>query len=182
MRCPNCGEENPERARFCGNCGFPLAEAVPSRPEERKVVTALFCDLADFTERSDLADPEDVKATLRPFHELLKREIERFGGTLDKFVGDAIMALWGAPIAHADDPDRALRAAVAMQRGIARLNQQWSSAGRPAGSISAMSAPEPLTHSAATSSPSRSRSVVFTEVLPPPCSTSLGSRPSRRVV
>ena len=75
--CPNCGEEHPNRARFCLSCGRRLDEAAPT--EERKVVTVLFCDLVGFTARFDNADPEDVKAALRPFHAHIKREIELFG-------------------------------------------------------------------------------------------------------
>jgi len=76
-------------------------------------------------------EPEDLAGALNDYLSTMTGIAERYGATIDKFVGDAIMALWGAPIAHADDPDRALRAAVAMQRGVARLNQQWALAGRP---------------------------------------------------
>ncbi len=86
-------------------------------------MTILFCDLAGFTERSDQADPEDVKATLRPFHTRVQREIERFGGTLDKFVGDAGLGVFGAPIAHEDDPERAVRSGLAIQEAMADLNE-----------------------------------------------------------
>jgi class 3 adenylate cyclase len=92
--CPACGQENPEEARFCLACGEPLAEPVAA-VEERKVVSVLFVDLVGFTGRSDRADPEDVRAALRPYHELLKSEIERFGGTVEKFIGDAVMAVFG---------------------------------------------------------------------------------------
>src|SRR6266498_2439160 len=106
--CPNSGEENPERAKFCLECGASLEQAKASVAEERKIVTVLFCDLVGFTARSDQADPEDVRAALRPYHALLKREIERFGGTVEKFIGDAVMAVFGAPVAHEDDPERAV--------------------------------------------------------------------------
>jgi class 3 adenylate cyclase/tetratricopeptide (TPR) repeat protein len=120
--CPSCGRENPEGFRFCGYCAAPLAPGLPAA-EERKVVTVLFCDLVGFTARSDRADPEDVKATLRPFHTRLKREIEAFGGTLDKFIGDAALGVFGSPIAHEDDPERAVRAALAIQAAMAELNE-----------------------------------------------------------
>jgi class 3 adenylate cyclase len=120
--CPGCGEENPERARFCLGCGTRLDEAAPA--EERKVVTLLFCDLVGFTARSDRADPEDVKAALRPFHARIKREIELFGGTQDKFIGDAALGVFGSPVAHEDDPQRAVRAALAIADAIAELNRQ----------------------------------------------------------
>jgi class 3 adenylate cyclase len=119
--CPNCGEEHPDRARFCLSCGRRLDEAAPT--EERKVVTVLFCDLVGFTARSDNADPEDVKAALRPFHARIKREIELFGGTLDKFIGDAALGVFGSPVAHEDDPERAVRAALAIVDAIQELNR-----------------------------------------------------------
>jgi len=78
--------------------------------EERKVVSVLFVDLVGFTDRSDQPDPEDVRATLRPYHARVKREIERLEGTVEKFVGDAVMAVFGAPVAREDDAERAVRA------------------------------------------------------------------------
>jgi class 3 adenylate cyclase/tetratricopeptide (TPR) repeat protein len=82
---------------------------------ERKVVTVLFADLVGFTARAEELDPEDVEAILRPYHEGLRTELERFGGTVEKFIGDAVMALFGAPLAHEDDPERAVRAALAIR-------------------------------------------------------------------
>jgi class 3 adenylate cyclase/tetratricopeptide (TPR) repeat protein len=82
---------------------------------ERKVVTVLFADLVGFTARAEELDPEDVEAILRPYHERLRTELERFGGTVEKFIGDAVMALFGAPLAHEDDPERAVRAALAIR-------------------------------------------------------------------
>jgi class 3 adenylate cyclase len=92
--------------------------------EERKVVTVLFCDLVDFTATSDSADPEDVRARLRPYHARLREEIERFGGTVEKFIGDAVMAVFGVPIVHEDDALRAVRAAAGMREALRRLNKQ----------------------------------------------------------
>ena len=83
---------------------------------ERKVVTVLFADLVGFTSRAERLDPEDVEAILRPYHERLRLELERHGGTVEKFIGDAVMALFGAPLAHEDDPERAVRAALAIRR------------------------------------------------------------------
>ena len=83
--------------------------------EERKVVTVLFADLVGFTARSEKLDPEDVRAVLAPYHAHLRSELERFGGTVEKFIGDAVMALFGAPTAHEDDPERAVRAALAIR-------------------------------------------------------------------
>jgi class 3 adenylate cyclase/tetratricopeptide (TPR) repeat protein len=119
--CSRCGQDNPQGFRFCGACGTPLTAG--RRPgEERKVVTVLFCDLVGFTARSDQADPEDVGAMLRPYHVRLRQEIERFGGTLDKFIGDAVMAVFGAPTSHEDDPERAVRCAARMLEAIVELN------------------------------------------------------------
>jgi len=118
--CPSCGEENPERARFCLACAEPLVD-VGTAGEERKVVSVLFVDLVGFTSRSDRADPEDVRATLRPYHERVKADIERFGGTVEKFIGDAVMAVFGAPVAHEDDAERAVRSALRILDTIEEL-------------------------------------------------------------
>jgi class 3 adenylate cyclase/tetratricopeptide (TPR) repeat protein len=125
-RCEVCGQDNPGGFRFCGACGAPLA-AAPAPVEERRLVTVLFCDLVDFTARSDRADPEDVGALLRPYHARQRAEIERLGGTLDKFIGDGIMAVFGAPVAHEDDPERAVRCALRMLAAIEELNQDHPS-------------------------------------------------------
>src|ERR671937_1931437 len=124
--CPACGAENPERARFCLECGTPLTEAPPpSAPsEERKVITAIFVDLVGSTARSEQLDPEDVKALVAPYHTRVRGELERHGGTFEKFSGDAILALFGTPKAHEDDPERAVRAALAVRQGIAELNEE----------------------------------------------------------
>src|SRR5215212_5130765 len=121
--CPVCAQENPDGFRFCGACGASLAPAARRTGQERKVVTVLFCDLVGFTARSDKADPEDVGALLRPYHARLRAEIERRGGTLDKFIGDGVMAVFGAPVAHEDDPERAVRCALGMLAAIEELNQ-----------------------------------------------------------
>ncbi len=121
--CPSCGEENPERARFCLACAEPLVAAAPVG-EERKVVSVLFVDLVGFTDRSDRADPEDVRATLRPYHERVKIDIERFGGTVEKFIGDAVMAVFGAPVAHEDDAERAVRSALRILETIESLREE----------------------------------------------------------
>src|SRR5512133_3099893 len=122
--CPNCGEDNPDRARFCWSCGSALAETTRTGAEERKAVSILFVDLVGFTARSDRADPEDVRATLRPYHARVKQEIEHFGGTVEKFIGDAVMAVFGAPTAHEDDAERAVRAALKILDAIDDLNEQ----------------------------------------------------------
>src|SRR6266536_2387531 len=109
--CPRCGEENPDRARFCLACAAPLAEASPQQAE-RKVVSVIFVDLVGFTAGADAADPEDVHATLQPYHARVREEIERLGGVVEKYVGDAVMAVFGAPVAREDDAERAVRAGL----------------------------------------------------------------------
>jgi predicted ATPase/class 3 adenylate cyclase len=97
--------------------------APSSRGEERKVVTVLFADLVGFTSRAEQLDPEDVRAMLSPYYARLRTELERRGGTVEKFIGDAVMAVFGAPIAHEDDPERAVRAALAIGEAVAELNE-----------------------------------------------------------
>ena len=120
--CPNCGAENRDGARFCDTCGATLGATAPVR-EERKVVSVLFTDLVGFTSRAEQLDPEDVRATLSPYYARLRSEIERHGGTVEKFIGDAVMAVFGAPVAHEDDPERAVRAALAIREAIRELNE-----------------------------------------------------------
>ena len=120
--CPTCGSENPNGARFCNGCGARLGStAAPSAREERKVVTVLFADLAGFTARAETLDPEDVRAFLLPYYDVLTSEIERHGGHVDRFLGDGVMALFGAPTAHEDDPERAVRAALRILERIPGL-------------------------------------------------------------
>src|SRR5881397_3615927 len=119
--CLSCGEESPDAARFCFACGTAF-DASPAR-EERKVVTVLFADLVGFTSRAEQLDPEDVRALLSPYYGRLRAELEHFGGTVEKFIGDAVMALFGAPVAHEDDPERAVRAALAI-RDWARTDER----------------------------------------------------------
>jgi class 3 adenylate cyclase/tetratricopeptide (TPR) repeat protein len=124
--CTSCATENPEQARFCLGCGSPLAEAAPAvaPSEERKVITAIFVDLVGSTARSEQLDPEDVKALVAPYHARVRAELERHGGTFEKFSGDAVLALFGTPKAHEDDPERAVRAALAVREAIAELNEE----------------------------------------------------------
>jgi class 3 adenylate cyclase/tetratricopeptide (TPR) repeat protein len=113
--CAKCGQENPDGARFCNSCAAPLAEKVASPLEERKIVTVVFCDLVGSTARAERLDPEDVRALLSRYHERVRSDLVRHGGTVEKFIGDAVMALFGAPLAHEDDPERAVRAALAVR-------------------------------------------------------------------
>ena len=120
--CRACGQDNPEIARFCLACGAPLEGDAPRR-EERRIVSVVFVDLVGFTSRSERLDPEDVRAILTPYHGTVRDELESFGGVVEKFVGDAVMAVFGAPTAHGDDPERAVRAALAIREAVAALNR-----------------------------------------------------------
>src|SRR5438128_3346808 len=97
-------------------CGAALAAA--DVREERKVVSVLFTDLVGFTSRSERLDPEDVRATLSPYYARLREQIEQRGGTVEKFIGDAVMAVFGAPVAHEDDAERAVRTAIAIREAL----------------------------------------------------------------
>ncbi|HEY2202000.1 MAG TPA: adenylate/guanylate cyclase domain-containing protein, partial [Solirubrobacteraceae bacterium] len=120
--CQGCGRENPDGARFCNGCGAPLAAGPVSAREERRIVTVLFADMAGFTARAERLDPEDVRAILDRYYSRLSAEIEVFGGTVEKFIGDAVVAIFGAPIAHGDDPERAVRAGLAVRAAVAEMN------------------------------------------------------------
>ena len=124
LTCPSCAAENPEGFAFCGHCGVALGEpATRDLHEERKTVSVLFCDLVGFTAASEGADPEDVRARVRPYHERLRADIEHFDGTIEKFIGDAVMAVFGAPITHEDDAERAVRAGLRILDGLSELNR-----------------------------------------------------------
>ena len=116
--CPSCGRKNADDARFCSACGTALAAPAPAR-ESRKVVTMLFCDLVGSTALGESTDPEALRGRMRRYFEDLRRIIERHGGTVEKFVGDAVMAVFGIPVSHEDDALRAVRAAGEMRVAIA---------------------------------------------------------------
>src|SRR5438552_6052283 len=124
--CAKCGQENPDVAKFCLACGSPLAPPEPAA-EERKLVTVIFTDIVGSTAKAENMDPEDVRARLAPYYSRVRAELESFGGTVEKFIGDAVVALFGAPAAHEDDPERAVRAALAIGRAVAELNaaDEW---------------------------------------------------------
>ena len=114
--CARCGQENPEGSSFCNACGAPLAE--PGRTaEERRVVSIVFVDLVGFTARSEQLDPEDVRAILTPYYERVRAELERFGGRVEKFIGDAVMGVFGAPTSLRRRP-RARRPRCARGSGL----------------------------------------------------------------
>jgi class 3 adenylate cyclase/tetratricopeptide (TPR) repeat protein len=113
--CASCGSTHPPGTRFCGDCGAPLAAATPIAAlpaAERRVVSVLFVDLVGFTSASEGRDAEETRELLTRYFEMSRRTVERYGGTVEKFIGDAVMALWGAPVAQEDDVERAVRAAL----------------------------------------------------------------------
>ena len=152
--CSHCGTINLPVAKFCIECGSPLpstsittsesASPQPARiekslnsadldgsskirlaaPEERRVVTIMFADITGSTPLADKLDPEDLRAILAGYFNLMTEQIRRHGGTVEKYIGDAVVAIFGAPVAHEDDPDRAIRAALDMQTALTRFNQR----------------------------------------------------------
>jgi class 3 adenylate cyclase len=121
--CGECGAELPPGAGFCPTCGTPVRTRARLAGEERKVITVLFSDLVDSTAHAEQLDPEDLRGLHSPYFTRVRAEVERFGGTVEKFIGDAVMALFGAPVAHEDDPERAVRAALAIRDSVPELNE-----------------------------------------------------------
>ena len=121
VKCPGCGEENPDRFRLCGYCGSVLVPQA-SPQEVRKTVTVVFCDLKDSTALADRLDPEAVREVLALYFSAMQPVLERHGGTIEKYIGDAIMAIFGLPRMHEDDALRAVRAAVEMREALEDLN------------------------------------------------------------
>ena len=125
--CGSCGSENPASSRFCGHCGKPLADgpttAAAQAPDEaqRRLVSVLFADITGFTSFSESRDPEEVRALLTRYFDECREVIERFGGTVDKFIGDAVTAVWGAVTAHEDDAERAVRSGLELTDVVAKL-------------------------------------------------------------
>ena len=114
--CGNCGAENRDEARFCDSCGAPLGEAAPVR-EVRKTVTVFFCDVSGSTALGERIDPESLRRVMARYFETAKTIVERHGGTVEKFIGDAVMAVFGVPAVHEDDALRAVRAAAELRDG-----------------------------------------------------------------
>ena len=123
--CPACSQENPDVARFCLHCGAALEQQ--AHREERRVVSVLFVDIVGFTSRSEELDPEDVRSFLTPYYERVRGEIEHHGGRIEKFIGDAVVGIFGAPIAYGDDAERAVRAALAIRDELGKIDEGTTS-------------------------------------------------------
>src|SRR6185369_13822625 len=123
---------NAPGQRFCGSCGSPLAASAPPVPTapaaeqvtERRLVSVLFADLVGFTTLSESRDAEEVRALLSRYFDTCRRLIELYGGTVEKFIGDAVMAVWGTPTATEDDAERAVRAALDLVAAVSALGQE----------------------------------------------------------
>src|SRR5471032_1671583 len=115
--CSHCGQDNPDGFRFCGRCGAALAEAAPAR-EVRKTVTLLFCDVSGSTALGERLDPETLRHVMRRYFDEISGVIERHGGTVEKFAGDAVMAVFGIPRVREDDALRAVRAAAEIRDSL----------------------------------------------------------------
>src|SRR5438128_3510272 len=133
--CPNCGAEPPPGASFCVECGTALTDQAGPRPatqppraaappEERRQVAVLFADLSGYTAVAESMDPEDLHGLVDRCLRRLGDEVERYGGSVDKYIGDNVMATFGAPVAHEDDPERAVRAALGMQEAMGEINEE----------------------------------------------------------
>ncbi|HEX2051213.1 MAG TPA: adenylate/guanylate cyclase domain-containing protein, partial [Actinomycetota bacterium] len=122
--CPRCGEANPDRAKFCLNCGSPLPADVAVRREVRKTVTVLFADVTGSTSLGERLDPESLRRVMGRYFDLMRAIVERHGGTVEKFIGDAVMAVWGAPVAQEDDAERAVRAGLDLVEAVAALGDE----------------------------------------------------------
>jgi class 3 adenylate cyclase/tetratricopeptide (TPR) repeat protein len=119
--CASCGHENSEGAKFCEECGFSFGVVRARAQEQRKTVTVLFCDVTGSTSLGETLDPERLRAMLARYFEGMKTIVERHGGTVEKFIGDAVMAVFGVPVVHEDDALRAVRAAVEMRAALPEL-------------------------------------------------------------
>jgi class 3 adenylate cyclase/tetratricopeptide (TPR) repeat protein len=131
LTCPSCGAANEPGMRFCGECGSSLTENAPSSAPipagataERRLVSVLFADLVGFTPLSESRDPEEVRELLSRYFDRCRRLIEIYGGTVEKFIGDAVMAVWGTPVAQEDDAERAVRTALDLVAAVAALGEE----------------------------------------------------------
>ena len=128
--CPSCGTPNPPGVKFCGECGTaliaatpaPAAALAPAAAAERRLVSILFADLVGFTAASEGRDAEDTRELLSRYFETARTIVRRYGGTVEKFIGDAVMAVWGTPVATEDDAERAVRAALELVSAVPELH------------------------------------------------------------
>ena len=141
--CPACGTPNPPAVKFCGECGTALAGAPAAVPQaaaveatvsaaptsERRLVSVLFADLVGFTTLSENRDAEEVRELLSGYFETARTIIDRYGGTVEKFIGDAVMAVWGTPVAREDDAERAVRAALDLTAAVTSLGDELGAHG-----------------------------------------------------
>src|SRR6185436_14027650 len=134
--CPSCGTANPPGVKFCGECGTPLAaqggpasETAAAPQAERRLVSVLFADLVGFTAASEGRDAEDTRELLSRYFDTSRRLIELYGGTVEKFIGDAVMAVWGTPVATEDDAERAVRAALDLVAAVTALGDEVGASG-----------------------------------------------------
>ena len=150
-RCPNCGSPLPGPVNFCPVCGHQLAEGAPTA-QERKLVTVLFADVTGSTGLGEQLDPEQLSDVMGAFFAAMRREIEAEGGTVEKFIGDAVMSVFGVPTSHDDDATRAFRAALRMRAALAQLNEELRASfglslemriGISMGEVLAVAAPRP---------------------------------------
>ena len=130
LLCPSCGRDNPPDAKFCNTCGAPLTAPAPAR-KERKFATALFADLVGSTSLAEHEDPEVVQSVVGRTFDRLAVEIGRYEGLLEKFMGDAVLAVFGVPKAHEDDAERAVRVGLEMQAILSELNRGFAAEGKP---------------------------------------------------
>src|SRR5947207_11154708 len=124
LACPTCGSPVSPGARFCASCGAQLGE-LTDRGEQRKVVSILFADVTGSTKLGEQLDPERLRALLGQYFGAMASVIEFWGGEVEKFIGDAVMAVFGIPSMHEDDPERALHAALEMQARLVELNPEF---------------------------------------------------------
>jgi class 3 adenylate cyclase/tetratricopeptide (TPR) repeat protein len=121
--CPRCGHHNPEHARFCSACAAPLSQDAPASRELRKTVTVVFSDVANSTRLGESLDPESHRHVMSSYFDAMRTVLERHGGTVEKFIGDAVMAVFGIPVLHEDDALRAVRAASEMRTALEEVNR-----------------------------------------------------------
>src|SRR6266700_5539624 len=121
MVCATCGHENSDAARFCEACAAALGGG---SGERRKVVSVLFCDVVGSTALGELMDPEALRALLARYFDRMREVVERHGGSVEKFIGDAVMAVFGVPVVHEDDALRAVRAAAELRSALVPLNEE----------------------------------------------------------